>query len=118
MAMDAATGRAILWWSKQPTSVPREFFAAPIPKTLNITERFKRVSADKIEYSFTINDPSTWTKPWMSIVPLNSIQGPIWEYDCSENNFDAVNVLAGARADEKAGADKAKTPVAVPISQK
>jgi hypothetical protein len=41
------------------------------------------------------------------------MDGPIFEYDCTENNNDAVNILAGARASEKAAAEKARN-----ISQK
>jgi hypothetical protein len=78
------------------------------PKTLRITERFKRVAADQIEYSFTIDDPSTWIKPWTAIVPLHAIKGPFFEYACSESNMDVVNIMLGQRATEKAAAEKAK----------
>lgn len=82
------------------------------PRTQKITEYFKRISADTIEYKFTVNDPSTWTKPWSAIIPMSASTGPLFEYDCSENNNDAVNILAGARAFEK------KATEGKPISQK
>jgi len=50
----------------------------------------------------TIDDPTTWTKPWSAIVPLTQIEGPMFEYACSEGNNGIVNMLAGARAAEKA----------------
>lgn len=81
-------------------------------KTQKITETFRRIDAKTIEYKFTIDDPSTWTRPWSAIAPLNASIGPIFEYDCSENNNDAVNILAGARASEKNAAGEK------PISQK
>ena len=81
-------------------------------KTQKITETFRRIDAKTIEYKFTIDDPSTWTKPWSAIIPLNASTGPLFEYDCSENNNDAVNILAGARAFEKKAAQEK------PISQK
>ena len=87
-------------------------------KTLKITEYFTRTDQNTIEYKFTIDDPSTWTKAWSAIVPLSRIDGPIFEYACSENNNDAVNILAGARATEKTAAEKAKSASGVPISQK
>jgi hypothetical protein len=93
---------------------PEDPFRGANPKTLKITERFKRVAADRIEYSFTVDDPSTWAKPWTAIVPLNAVDGPLFEYDCSENDNDAVNILAGARIMEK----KANGSSASPISQK
>jgi hypothetical protein len=78
------------------------------------TERFTPVSAEEIEYKFAIDDPSTWTKPWSAIVPLSAYKGPLFEYDCSENNNDAVNILAGARRTER----EAKGASGTPISQK
>jgi len=39
---------------------------------------------------------------------------PLFEYDCSENNNDAVNILAGARRAER----EAKGASGKPISQK
>jgi hypothetical protein len=80
--------------------------------TQKITETFRRINAQTIEYKFTIDDPSTWTRPWSAIAPLNASTGPLFEYDCSENNNDAVNILAGARAFEK------KASEAKPTSQK
>jgi len=97
---------------------PEATFRNGNPQTLKITERFRRVAADRIEYSFTIDDPSTWTKPWTAIVPLSAIQGPFFEYDCSESNNDIINIMAGARATEKAAEEKAKGASEVPISQK
>ena len=87
---------------------PEATFRNANPKTLKITERFKRVAADRIEYSFTIDDPSTWTKPWSASVPLQATQGPFFEYACSESNMDVVNIMAGARAAERAAEEKAK----------
>ena len=98
---------------------PEATFRNANPQTLKITERFKRVAADQIEYSFTIDDPSTWTKPWTAIVPLRKIEGPFFEYDCSESNNDIINIMAGARADEKAAEEKkTKGGSELPISQK
>ena len=97
---------------------PEATFRNANPKTLKITERFRRVAADRIEYSFTIDDPSTWTKPWTAIVPLTATEGPFFEYDCSESNNDIINIMAGARATEKAAEEKAKGASEVPISQK
>jgi len=72
------------------------------PDTLRITERFRRVDADDIEYKFTVDDPSTWTKPWTAIIPMNRIEGPLFEYACSEGNNDEINMLEAGHATEKA----------------
>jgi hypothetical protein len=81
------------------------------PNTQRITETFTRTSADTIEYKFTVNDPATWTRPWSAIIPLSVSTGPMFEYDCSENNNDAVNILAGARATERKAAEKPSGPI-------
>ena len=72
--------------------------------TLKITERFTRIDAETIEYKYTVEDPSTWTRPWTAIVPLSKVDGPLFEYACHEGNNGLVNMLEGARAEEKAGA--------------
>jgi hypothetical protein len=71
-------------------------------QTLRITERFERLDADTIEYKFTIDDPATWTKPWSAIIPLSRVQGPLFEYACSEGNNDIINLLEAAHASERA----------------
>jgi hypothetical protein len=82
------------------------------PNTERITEYFTRIDANTIEYKFTVNDPRTWTKPWSAIIPMSASTGPRFEYDCSEDNNDAVNILAGARAfEKKAGEGKTQTPI-------
>src|SRR5579864_3442885 len=83
---------------------PGATFQNANPDTLKITERFRRLNASTIEYKFTIDDPATWTKPWSAIVPLSHIDGPMFEYACGEGNNGIVNILAGARATEKASA--------------
>ena len=97
---------------------PGATFQNASAETLKITEYFTRTEQNTIEYKFTADDPATWTKPWSAIVPLSHMDGPIFEYACSENNNDAVNILAGARAAEKEAAEKAKGASGIPISQK
>ena len=83
---------------------PGATFQNADPSTLKITERFTRIDARTIEYKFTVDDPATWTKPWSAIVPLSHSDGPMFEYACAEGNNGIVNILAGARATEKAAA--------------
>ena len=40
------------------------------------------------------------------------------QFACTEDDYDAVNILAGARAFEKKAQEKAKEKTGVPISQK
>ncbi|HET9834162.1 MAG TPA: hypothetical protein VFP91_20705 [Vicinamibacterales bacterium] len=71
--------------------------------TFKITERFTRVDATSINYEFTVEDPSTWTKPWTALIPWNKIDPgeQMYEYGCHEDNFDIVHFLIGARNRQK-----------------
>src|SRR2546426_3596968 len=71
--------------------------------TTHLTERFTRVSADRIDYEYTVNDPTQFTKPWTAMVPWNKADGQVFEYACHEGNYDMVHLLGGGRARERAG---------------
>ena len=75
---------------------------------LHLTERFTRVDPDTIVYEFTVDDPTTFTKPWTAQIPMKKSQGPIFEYACHEGNYAMAGMLAGARAQEKAAEEAAK----------
>jgi hypothetical protein len=69
---------------------------------LHLIERFTRVDAETIEYRFTAEDPSTWTRPFTATFPLRKTAGPIYEYACHEGNARSmIGMLMGARAQEK-----------------
>jgi hypothetical protein len=68
---------------------------------MHLTERFTRVSPDVIQYEFTVDDPTAFTRPWTARIPLNKTHGPIYEYACHEGNYALTDILAGARAAEK-----------------
>ena len=74
---------------------------------LHLVERFTRVDADTIDYQYTVDDPTTFTRPWTVAVPLTKAPGPIYEYACHEGNYGMANLLSGARAEEKAAAEEA-----------
>ena len=70
-------------------------------RDMRVTERFTRTDADTITYRFTVDDPSTWTRPWSGEMLLKKTEGPIFEYACHEGNYGLANILAAARAKEK-----------------
>ena len=72
---------------------------------MRLTERFTRVADDSLRYQFTVEDPSTWTRPWSAEVPWKKSIGPIFEHACHEGNYGLANTLAGARAEEKRAAE-------------
>ena len=71
---------------------------------LHVVERFTRVSADRIRYQFTVDDPNTWTSPWSAEIPLIATKGPLYEYACHEGNYGMPDTLRGARYAEKEAA--------------
>jgi len=77
------------------------------PETTTSVERFRRDGADRIDYRFTITDPTTYTKPFTVVLPLNRIEGPVLEYACHEGNYGLRHVLEGARFLEKEEAEHA-----------
>jgi hypothetical protein len=70
-------------------------------ENLHLVERFTRVDADTLLYEVTVEDSSTWTKPWKIEIPMRKTNGPIFEYACQEGNYAMGGMLAGARAEEK-----------------
>jgi hypothetical protein len=75
---------------------------------LHVVERFTRVSADRILYQFTVDDPTTWTRPWSAEIPMVQTEDPVIEFACHEGNYGLVNILQGARYRERQAAEKAK----------
>jgi hypothetical protein len=70
--------------------------------TLKLTERFTRISPDKVRWSVTVDDPATWTRPWTFSMPLTrNDQEPIQQYECHEGNYGLKNILSAARSEER-----------------
>ena len=73
---------------------------------MRLTERFTRTGPKTMQYEFTVDDPSTYAKPWTARIPMSITTGPVWEYACNEGNYGIAGVLSGFRAEEKAAARK------------
>jgi hypothetical protein len=69
--------------------------------TLTLTERFQRIAPDKVRWTVTVDDPSTWTKPWTFSLPLTADPNPLPLYECHEGNYGLKNILSAARAEEQ-----------------
>ena len=48
-------------------------------------------------YEFTVEDVSSYTRPWTARMPLRRTAGPLFEYACHEGNIGLAGILAGAR---------------------
>ena len=71
--------------------------------TIRIVERFTRVDADTIDYRFTVEDPSRWTRSFAGEFPFVRTDGDLYEFACHEGNYSMPNILAGERVLEAAG---------------
>jgi len=70
--------------------------------TLKLVERFTRTAPDKIEWTVTVDDPTTWSRPWTFAIPLTmNDQEAIFEYACHEGNQAIKNILNASRAAER-----------------
>jgi hypothetical protein len=76
-------------------------------ENMRVTERFTRVADNAVLYRFTVEDEATWVRPWTGEMPLQKIEGPIFEHACHEGNYGVANILSGARAEEKRAAEGA-----------
>ena len=75
-------------------------------ENLHLVERWRRTDANTIEYTVTIEDPTTWTKPWTVTQELNrqneEANRIYYEPRCHEGNYGLPGLLLGSRAEEKA----------------
>ena len=79
----------------------RSVFRNANAETLTLTERFQRIAADKVRWTVTVDDPSTWTKSWTFSLPLTADPNPLPLYECHEGNYGLKNILSAARAEEQ-----------------
>jgi hypothetical protein len=70
------------------------------PRTL-VTERFVRVAQDRIDYTFTVEDPTYYTQPWTGESHFLRSDEPVLEYACHEANYSLIHILEGARERER-----------------
>ena len=77
-------------------------------ENLHLVERFTRVDTNMLEIQTTIDDPTTWTRPWTVTLDLTKSEDKynrIFERDCQEGNYGLTGILANTRAAEKAFAE-------------
>jgi hypothetical protein len=77
-------------------------------ENMRVTERFTRIADDQIRYTFTIDDESTWVRPFTAELPFKKTIGPLFEHACHEGNYGLLNTLTGARLEEKKAAEAKK----------
>jgi hypothetical protein len=77
-------------------------------ENLKVIERFTRTGDKTILYRFTVEDPTTWERPWTGEYPWLATDETLHEYACHEGNYALAGVLRGARALEAQAADQKK----------
>ena len=66
-------------------------------ENLKVIERFTRTDDKTLLYRFTVEDPTTWDRPWTGEYPWRATDEPLYEYACHEGNYALRGVLKGAR---------------------
>ncbi len=78
-------------------------------ENLHVVERWRRIDAETIEYVATMEDPTTWVRPWTVTLELslqsNEANRIYKEPRCHEGNYGLPGLLAGGRAGERAFAE-------------
>ena len=77
---------------------------------MKLTEKFKRVANDILQYQVTIDDPATYVRPFTISMPWTPLDGGmLLPYECHEGNHAMENSLGAERAEDRAlAADLAK----------
>ena len=78
-------------------------------ESLRLVERFTRVDADTIDYRYTVEDQTTYTRPYTAAIPMNRSAADVtlFEYACHEGNYGMANLLRAGRSDEQQALDLA-----------
>ena len=75
-------------------------------ENLHLTERWKRFDENTLEYTVTIEDPTTWTRSWTVKQEMNrqneQANRIYYEPRCHEGNLGMTGLLSGMRAEERA----------------
>jgi len=86
-----------------PKGNPMGGYLALSDENLRLVERFRRIAGDTLEYTFTVDNPTMWTRPWTAVISWKRSRGELHEYACHEGNYSLRGMLSAARADEAAG---------------
>jgi len=88
---------------------PKTYFQGA-QENLHLVERWTRLDANTIEYAVTIDDRTTWTRPWtvkQEYTKQSDQENRIYkEPRCHEGNYGMPALLLGAREQERAFAEK------------
>jgi len=106
-------GDSIGWWEGDTLVVDTTNFKDRsalygASRDLHVVERFERLDKDTLLYSFTVDDPNTWTAPFSGEYPWPTADTRLYEYACHEANYAMEGILRGARLLEKEAMEAAE----------
>lgn len=79
----------------------------PTTRGLRLVERYRRTSAETLQYEVRVEDPETFTAPWTVAFPLTRDPAyKMFEYACHEANYALPNILRAERAAESGSAPR------------
>jgi hypothetical protein len=73
-------------------------------RNAKMVERFTLVAQDELLYQFTVEDPSTFERPWLAEYSMRRSGQRQLEYACHEGNYAVANILQGSRVQERRAA--------------
>ena len=78
-------------------------------ENLHLIERWRRLDETTLEYIVTVDDPTTWTRPWTVRQEMTLQDGQLnriyYEPRCHEGNYGLPGQLVGSRVEEQAFAE-------------
>jgi hypothetical protein len=115
-AVTSWSGDSIGWWEGDTLVVETKHFtpsdigrvAAGITFLVSpgatVTERITRVSVAELNYVFTVDDPSQYTRPWTGETHFMRSNDRLLESACHEGNYSLRFILQGGRAHDAGSA--------------
>ena len=80
-----------------PATARQDIFSS---RNLHVIERFTRTGPDQILYRFTVEDPSTWTRPWSGEMLLRKVRRTDPRVRLPRGQLRLTNILEAARVKE------------------
>jgi hypothetical protein len=102
-------GDSVGWWEGDTLVVETNHFSAGsrtrmsgrmvtfVSPQTTVVERFTRVSSDEINYVFTVEDPTYYTRRWTGETHLLHTNNQMFEFSCHEGNYSLRYMLEAAR---------------------
>jgi len=87
---------------QHPDEVIRGLFGKfPVTPEAKVIERFTRVAKDELLYQFTVEDPKSYSAPWLAEYSFRAVHTGMYPSPCHEHNLSLPHILMGARMAEQ-----------------